>query len=90
LWDGRAVEAVLAFAGHRARSRQSAGWPAGLSDREVQVLRLVATGHSNKAIGSQLGISHRTAQHHVIHIYDKIGVSTRAAAALFASEHGII
>ena len=64
--------------------------PRGLSDRELEVLRLVADGCSNPEIGRRLGISRRTAEHHVQHIYDKIGVSTRAAAAIFALEHDLL
>ena len=62
----------------------------GLSDREVQVLGLVARGYSNAEIASRLVISRRTAEHHVQHIYTKIGVSSRAAAALFAVEHHLL
>ena len=65
-------------------------WPAGLSDREVEVLRLLARGLSNRQIAAALVISPRTAEHHVQHIYTKIGVSTRAAAAMFAMEHGLL
>lgn len=86
--DGEAVGAVLEAAGHpsaRARLR----WPAGLTDREVQVLRLVARGHSNREMARPLWISPKTAGHHVQHIYAKIGVSTRAAAAMFAMEHDL-
>ena len=63
--------------------------PAGLTRREVEVLRLVAAGLVTKQIASRLAISHRTAYHHIEHIYAKIGVSTRAAAAAFAVEHGL-
>ena len=87
--DGEAVQAVLGAAGHRVVPTRRA-WPAGLSDREVEVLRLVARGHSNRAIGEALVISTKTAGHHVQHIYDKIGVSTRAAAALFATQHDLL
>jgi DNA-binding NarL/FixJ family response regulator len=65
-------------------------WPAGLSDREVEVLRLVARGLSNRAIAERLYISPRTAEHHVQHLYTKLGASTRAAAAMFAMEHGLL
>ncbi|MCE9597952.1 MAG: LuxR C-terminal-related transcriptional regulator [Spirochaetia bacterium] len=61
-----------------------------LSPREVEVLRLLARGSSNKEIGLALDISHRTVQHHVEHIYNKITVSTRAAATLYAVENGIL
>jgi HD-GYP domain-containing protein (c-di-GMP phosphodiesterase class II) len=83
--DREAVGAVLEAAGHeRARARKA--WPAGLSDREVEVLRWVARGKSNKEIGGLLSISAKTVQGHVMHIYDKIGVSSRAGAALYAAE----
>jgi DNA-binding NarL/FixJ family response regulator len=65
-------------------------WPAGLSDREVDVIRLVARGLTNRGIAERLVISSRTAEHHVQHIYAKIGASTRAAAAMFAMEHGLL
>lgn len=84
-----AASAVLEAAGH-ARPRTLTARPGGLTDREVEVLRLVARGQSNKEIARALGISARTAQHHVIHIYAKIGVSSRAAAALFAVENGVL
>ena len=63
---------------------------AGLSDREVEVLRLVARGLSNRAIAERLYVSPRTAEHHVQHIYTKIGASTRAAAVMFAMGHGLL
>jgi len=61
-----------------------------LTAREVEVLRLIARGLSNRAIGEQLGVSPRTAEHHVQHVYDKIGLATRAGAALFALEHDLL
>jgi DNA-binding CsgD family transcriptional regulator len=64
--------------------------PAGLSDREVEVLQLVAGACSNREIAERLHISRRTAEHHVQHIYGKIGVSTRSAAAFFALEHDLL
>lgn len=87
--DSAAVQAVLTVAGHPAKAG-SRVFPAGLSDRETQVLTLLARGHSNRQIASQLGITPKTAGHHVEHLYAKIGVSTRAAAALFALEHGLL
>lgn len=87
--DPEAVQAVLEAAGHPPEQVRPA-WPAGLSDREVQVLRLVARGHSNREIARLLWISPKTAGHHIQHIYAKIGVSTRAAAAMFAMEHDLI
>jgi HD-GYP domain-containing protein (c-di-GMP phosphodiesterase class II) len=87
--DGAAVQAVLTAAGHTGKA-SSRAFPAGLSDREVQVLKLLARGHSNRQVASQLDITPKTAGHHVEHLYAKIGVSTRAAAALFALEHGLL
>jgi HD-GYP domain-containing protein (c-di-GMP phosphodiesterase class II) len=87
--DAEAVRAVLEAAGHPS-NRPHPAWPASLSDREVQVLRLVARGHSNREIARLLWISPKTAGHHVQHIYAKTGVSTRAAAAMFAMEHDLV
>jgi HD-GYP domain-containing protein (c-di-GMP phosphodiesterase class II) len=88
--DRDAVTAVLNAASQTPPSRRHQARPGGLSDREAEVLELVAEGCSNPEIGRRLGISHRTAEHHVQHIYNKIGVSTRAAAALYALEHGLL
>jgi HD-GYP domain-containing protein (c-di-GMP phosphodiesterase class II) len=87
--DPECVRAVLEAAG-QAPPRIRTVWPASLSDREVEVLRLVARGLSNRAIAERLSVSPRTAEHHVQHIYTKIGASTRAAAAMFAMEHGLL
>jgi putative nucleotidyltransferase with HDIG domain len=87
--DPECVAAIAETAG-RTPVRVRTAWPAGLSDREVEVVRLVARGLSNKAIAAALSISPRTAEHHVQHIYGKIGVSTRAGAAVFAMEHGLL
>lgn len=70
--DPDAVDAVLGSAGHAARPARRAP-PAGLTDREVEVLGLVAEGCSNPQIAARLTISRRTAEHHVQHIYAKIG-----------------
>jgi HD-GYP domain-containing protein (c-di-GMP phosphodiesterase class II) len=87
--DPESARAVAEAAGQRPSAARST-WPAGLSDREVQVLRLVARGLTNRGIADELVISPRTAEHHVQHIYGKIGVSTRAGAAMFAMEHGLL
>jgi DNA-binding NarL/FixJ family response regulator len=87
-FDPECARAVLEAAGSATRVRSA--WPAGLSDREVEVLRLVTRGLANRAIAAELVISPRTAEHHVQHIYGKIGVSTRAGAAMFAMEHGLL
>ena len=64
--------------------------PQGLSEREIEVMVWVARGKTNPEIGILLGISARTVQHHVAHIYEKIGVSSRAGAALHAMENGLL
>lgn len=87
--DADAVRAVLATAGHIVPARRRS-LPMGLTDREVEVLCLVARGCSNAGIADRLVISRRTAEHHVQHIYSKIGVSSRAAATLFAVEHQLL
>jgi HD-GYP domain-containing protein (c-di-GMP phosphodiesterase class II) len=84
----RAVDAVLASSGSAPPPR--AKLPAGLSERELEVLQLVARGLTDKEVASKLGISHRTVHHHNQHAYDKIGVSTRAAAALFLVENQLL
>jgi HD-GYP domain-containing protein (c-di-GMP phosphodiesterase class II)/DNA-binding CsgD family transcriptional regulator len=86
--DGDAADAVLRAAGHGVKRRRE--WPAELTTREVEVLRLVACGYSNREIANQLTISHKTAGNHVEHIYMKIGVSNRARASLFAMKHGLM
>jgi HD-GYP domain-containing protein (c-di-GMP phosphodiesterase class II) len=86
--DADAVAAVLEAAGHPARARRSR--PAGLTERQVEVLRLLASGRSNREIAAALVISSRTAEHHVQDIYARIGASTRAGAAVFAMEHGLL
>jgi DNA-binding NarL/FixJ family response regulator len=87
--DADAAVAVLDVAG-QGRPRLRAEAPAGLSDREIEVLRALARGLSNREIADRFTISPRTAEHHVQHIYTKIGASSRAAAALFAMEHDLL
>jgi HD-GYP domain-containing protein (c-di-GMP phosphodiesterase class II) len=86
--DADAVDAVLGAAGHRVARRREG--PAGLTQREVEVLVLLARGLSNKAIAEQLVVSPKTVGSHIEHIYRKIGCSTRAAASLFAMQHGLL
>jgi DNA-binding NarL/FixJ family response regulator len=64
--------------------------PAGLSAREAEVLRLVAAGHSNREIAAVLSLSEKTVGNHLTHVYTKIGVENRAAAATFAARHGLV
>jgi HD-GYP domain-containing protein (c-di-GMP phosphodiesterase class II) len=88
--DARAVSAVLAAAGHATSERRAVALPNGLSSREAEVLALVAVGMTNKEVATRLRISDRTVGHHLQHVYDKLGVSTRAAAALFAQQRGLV
>jgi HD-GYP domain-containing protein (c-di-GMP phosphodiesterase class II) len=86
--DGAAVDAVLRVEGHRVRRRRAD--PSGLTVREVEVLRLLARGLSNKQIASQLVISPKTAGSHVENIYAKTGASNRAQASVYAVQHGLL
>jgi HD-GYP domain-containing protein (c-di-GMP phosphodiesterase class II) len=84
--DPDAVAAVLEVAGHPVPRIERL---AGLTEREAEVIGLLARGLQTKQIARRLGISVKTADHHVQNTYAKIGVSTRAAAALFAMQHGL-
>ncbi len=85
--DGEAADAVLAAAGHRAPTRRA--WPGGLTAREVEVLGLLARGYPTKEIARRLVVTPKTAANHIEHIYVKLGVSSRAAATLYATQHGL-
>ncbi len=87
--DSEAVNGVLAAAGHQVRTSRRE-LVAGLSEREIEVLRLIARGHSKKQVAGLLIISEKTVDNHIQHIYNKIGVSTRAGATLFAIEHDLL
>jgi DNA-binding CsgD family transcriptional regulator len=65
-------------------------WPAGLTDREIEVLRTLATGASRHEMAKRLCLSEHTVRHHLEHIYAKIDVKTRVEATLFAIEHGLL
>jgi HD-GYP domain-containing protein (c-di-GMP phosphodiesterase class II) len=82
-----AVAAVLAAAGQPVPRMEH---PAGLTEREVQVVALLARGRQTKQVATALGISVKTADRHIQNAYAKLGVSTRAAATLCAIEHGLL
>jgi len=86
--DAECAEAVLEAAGHPVRRRRE--WPAGLTTREVEVLRLLARGLSNRQIAERLVIARKTVDNHVEHIYAKTGASNRARASLFVVRHGLM
>ena len=86
--DGEAVQAVLGVAGHRPARRIEG--PAGLTRREIEVLRLIARGASKKDVAARLVISAKTAGTHIEHIYAKLDVSSRAEAGLFAVQEGLL
>jgi response regulator RpfG family c-di-GMP phosphodiesterase len=91
--DRDAVRAVLETAGHRianGRSRAGGPHPGGLSDPEVDVLQLVSRGLTDKQVAQKLALSARTVGHHLAHAYEKIGVTTRAGAAMFAMKNGLV
>jgi DNA-binding NarL/FixJ family response regulator len=89
--DRQATDAVLSAAGQAAGTRRAVrSWPAGLTDREVDVLRLLARGLSNKEIARELHVSEATVHTHVINLYGKTGAKTRAGATLFALAHDLI
>jgi DNA-binding NarL/FixJ family response regulator len=88
LLDLDAAAAVCRAAGEPMRRRAGLR-PAGLSEREVEVLRLLARGLTKRQIAARLFLSPSSVNTHVTHIYSKVGVSTRAAVALFAMEHGL-
>ena len=85
--DPDAVTAVIEAAGQRAPRLER---PAGLTEREAEVVAMLARGLQTKQVAHELGISVKTADRHVQNAYSKIGVSTRAAATLFAMEHGLV
>ena len=70
--------------------RRPSGDPHGLTQRELEVLRLVAGGERNKAIAAKLVVSERTVDRHVSNIFAKLGVSSRAAATAYAYEHDLL
>jgi len=89
IFDRNAVDAVLTAVGQKGTHARRAA-SISLSEREIEVLRLVSRQHTNAAIASMLGISPKTVERHVTHIYDKLGVSTRAGAALYALGNGLL
>ena len=97
LSDGRAMAPAQALAAYKAlpmqtprRAKRSPAYPAGLTAREVEVLRLVAAGLTDAQVAEHLVISLRTVNTHLTSIYNKLGVSSRAAATRFAVERHLV
>ena len=86
--DRDCIRAVLDAAG--APPAALPPLPAGLTERELAVLRLLAAGETKRAIADELVISPSTVHTHTVHIYEKCGVSTRAGLAMFAMRHGLV
>lgn len=87
----RATFAELGAAPDLARLDALPGVDAhGLTPRELQVLRLVAAGETNKTIAAELGLSERTIDRHVSNIFAKLRLSSRVAATAYAYEHGLV
>ena len=90
------MHAVLTAAGQPSVAQAAGGshWtrdrPAGFSERECEVLGLLARGRATRQVARRLGISPKTCDHHIQRLYGKAGVSTRAGATLFALEHGLV
>ncbi len=78
----------LAYVRELSRARSSAA--GGLTEREVEVLRLVAAGKTNRAIAQHLGIADKTVARHVSNIFMKLGLSSRAAATAYAFQHEVV
>jgi HD-GYP domain-containing protein (c-di-GMP phosphodiesterase class II) len=87
--DPEAVDAVLVAAGHRVPQRPRE-LPSGLTQRELEILLVLARGKSNQQIAADLRISAKTVGNHVQHVYEKTGVRSRAAATLWAFEHDLV
>jgi HD-GYP domain-containing protein (c-di-GMP phosphodiesterase class II) len=88
--DAECVADVLRAAGHSSKHNEQVAQATGLSAREIEVLRLMARGNSNKQIGATLFVTEKTVEHHVTHIYNKLGISSRAAATLYAIQSGLL
>ena len=88
-FDHEAAACGVAGAGPRVRQRPRR-LPGGLTDRELEVLLVLARGRSNREIAEALGISVKTVGHHVQHVYEKVGARSRVAATRWAFEQELI
>jgi HD-GYP domain-containing protein (c-di-GMP phosphodiesterase class II) len=88
--DVELVAALHRAVGATPTAHAAPSWPAGLTGREVEVLRLAARGLPRREIARRLGITDHTARHHLEHVYSKTGATNRVSATLFAMEHGLL
>jgi ATP/maltotriose-dependent transcriptional regulator MalT len=90
-WTFGHLGAVPDLARAQSLSRRAAAKPAGgLTGRELEVLRLIATGKTNRSIAADLFLSEKTVARHVSNIFTKLGLSSRAAATAYAYEHDLV
>jgi DNA-binding CsgD family transcriptional regulator len=87
--EAQALREQLEHLPGKSPARKARPLPAGLSEREVEVMRLVVAGKSNRQIAGELILSERTVANHLAHIFNKTGTDNRAAAAAFAIRHGL-
>jgi HD-GYP domain-containing protein (c-di-GMP phosphodiesterase class II) len=88
--DSEIVDVVRKNLGEKLLPQAPRAWPAGLSDREIEVLRLASKGLTRKQVADELGITENTVRHHLEHIYGKTGTTTRVGATLFAMENNLL
>jgi DNA-binding CsgD family transcriptional regulator len=89
-WSGSVLGRAEALAARLSAQPSAAAYPAGLTEREVEVLRLLPRGLSNAEIAEALFVSPRTVQTHLTNLYGKLGVGGRAEAVAFAMAHGLV
>ena len=87
---GPATAEAPADGAHTSATARRAARPAGLSPREVEVLRLIAAGRTTQEVAEALVLSVRTVERHITHVYEKIGARGRADATAFALKHGLV
>ncbi len=89
-FERETVQAVLKAAGHRVRAPKRPKAPGDLTPREIEVLRLISQGQTNRQTAEKLSVAEKTVGHHVQNIYSKLNISTRAAATLFAIQNNLL
>ncbi len=85
-----ALESLRSMAARNTTTEPALPAPAGLTQRELEVLVLLASGRTNRVIAQELVISEKTVATHVSHIFTKLGVTSRTAATAYAYNHGLV